>query len=449
METKESRMPWVEMKKVSKTFQLESGADLKVLDGVNLQVGENEVVALLGPSGSGKSTLLRIMSGLTPAGGGEALSRGKAISGINPDVALVFQSFALFPWETVYSNIAMALLPLRLQPFEIRSRVKKVIDLVGLEGFEEAYPRELSGGMKQRVGIARALVMERPLLFLDEPFSALDILTADTLRTEIVSIFQNKKTPTRSMVLVTHNIQEAVFMAGRILVMGSNPGHIRREVVNDLPYPRDDASPAFRRMVGQIHAMITEALIPDAPVAVPGPSVSGQPWMRSSGPKESPIESLPNVQIVEVIGLLEAVGDQGGQADVFELAHHTGREFGRTLYLVKAAELLELVETPKQRVVLTDLGRHFVEGDINVRKRMLHELFGSLRIVQMTANLLRKDQEFRLPIESLHERVQEWLPNENPYQIVDVLVSWGRFAEFFGYNDDTKEVYLDVGEELN
>lgn len=447
MEKQASQTPWIELKKISKNYRLESGAELKVLDGVALQVMQDEVVALLGPSGSGKSTLLRIMGGLTPASGGEALSRGAPIHGINPDVALVFQSFALFPWETVYSNIAMALLPLKLPPTEVRSRVKKVVDLVGLEGFEEAYPRELSGGMKQRVGIARALVMERPLLFLDEPFSALDVLTADTLRAEIVNIFRNNKTPTRSMVLVTHNIQEAVFMAGRILVMGANPGHIRRDVINDLPYPRDESSPSFRRMVSQIHAMITEALIPDAPLATPAAPVAGHPWTRAAQPKEAPIESLPNVQIVEVIGLLEAVADQGGQADVFELAHHTGREFGLTLYLVKAAELLELVDTPKQRVILTDLGRHFVEGDINVRKRMLHELFGSLRIVQMTANLLRKDEELRLPIEALHERVQEWLPNENPYQIVHVLVSWGRFAEYFGYNDDTKEVYLDLGEE--
>jgi NitT/TauT family transport system ATP-binding protein len=282
------------------------------------------------------------------------------------------------------------------------------------------------------------------VLFLDEPFSALDVLTADTLRTEMVKIFLDKKTSTRSMVLVTHNIQEAVFMAKRILVMGTNPGFIKREIFNDLSYPRDDQSPAFRRMVQDIHAFITEALMPDAPAAstaAPGSLAAKLP------PKEPPIETLPNVQIVEMIGLLEAIADQGGTADIFELAHQTGKEFGRTLYLVKAAELLELVDTPKQRVFLTDLGRHFVEGDINVRKRMLHELFGALRIVQMTTNLLKKDESYRLPIESLQERVAEWLPTENSLQVVEALVSWGRFAEYFGYNDDTKEVYLDLGQE--
>ena len=437
-----NQAPLIELNQVSKSFTLESGAEIKVLEGVNLAIQEDEVVALLGPSGSGKSTCLRIMSGLIEPTGGEVLARQKPLSGVNLEVSLVFQSFALFPWETVYQNIALALEPLSLAGSEVKVRVKKVIDMVGLEGFEEAYPRELSGGMKQRVGIARALVMERPILFLDEPFSALDVLTADTLRAEMVKIFLDKKTATRSMVLVTHNIHEAVFMAKRIMVMGIHPGHIRQQIVNDLPYPRDDQSPAFHRMVSRIHAMITETLMPDAPAA--SVEVSQQPKPAQKG---TPIETLPHVQIIEMIGLLEAIADQGGAADIFELAHDTGKDFGRTLYLVKGAELLDLVDTPKQNVLLTDIGRHFVSGDINVRKRMLHELFGALKIVQMTANLLRRDESLRLPIQEIIDQVGEWLPSENPHQVVDSLVSWGRFAEYFGYNDDTKEVYLDVGKE--
>jgi NitT/TauT family transport system ATP-binding protein len=435
----------IELKNVSKIFQLESGTDIKVLNEVNLAVYDDEVVALLGPSGSGKSTCLRIMSGLINATDGEVEARNQPLKGTNLDVALVFQSFALFPWETVYNNIELALRPLHLPPTEAKSRIKKAIDMVGLEGFEEAYPRELSGGMKQRVGIARAIVMERPIIFLDEPFSALDVLTADTLRSEIVKIFLDKKTATRSMVLVTHNIHEAVVMAKRILVMGSNPGHIRREFINDLPYPRDDSSLAFRKMVSEIYGLITEALMPDSPPVSTTPSV----LPTKQTPKEPPVETLPNIQITEMIGLLEVISDEGGAADIFELAHNTGKDFGKTLYLVKAAEILELVETPKQRVILTELGRHFVEGDINVRKRMLNELFGHLRIVQMTSNLLRRDETLRIPIEELTERVGEWLPNENPPQIVETLVLWGRFAEYFGYNDDTKEIYLDVGQETS
>ena len=442
-----TKSPLIELKNVSKIFRLDSGNDLKVLEGVNLSVGEDEIVALLGPSGSGKSTLLRIMSGLTVADQGEIFSRGKALGATNLDISLVFQSFALFPWETVYTNIAIALKPLRLPQADVRKRVKKAIDLVGLEGFEEAYPRELSGGMKQRVGVARALAMDRPVLFLDEPFSSLDILTADTLRTEIMRIFLDHKTATRSMVIVTHNIQEAVSMAKRILIMGVNPGHIRREIVNDLPYPRDDQSPAFRRMVQQIHALITEAIMPDAPTPQELAAAVARGSQQGSIYKEPPIEALPNVQITEMIGLIEAIADQGGHADIFELAQTTGKDFGRTLYLVKGAELLELVETPKQTVRLTELGRHFVAGDINVRKRMLHELFGALRVVQMTTNFLRKEETLRAPVEALTERVGEWLPNENPHHIVEALVSWGRFSEYFGYNDDTKEMYLDVGQE--
>jgi NitT/TauT family transport system ATP-binding protein len=435
--------PFVELKNISKNFTLESGNEIRVLKDINLSLEPDNLIAILGPSGSGKSTCLRVMCGLLKPDSGEVLTNGVPLSGTNFDVALVFQSFALFPWETVYRNIELALNPLELPEREARARVKKAIDLVGLEGFEEAYPRELAGGMKQRVGIARALVMERPILFLDEPFSSLDILTADTMRWEMVNIWQSKNTAVRTMVLVTHNIQEAVYMAKRILIMGPNPGHIRAELVNDLPYPRDENGPAFRRMVARIHELIAESVIPDAPAGSAAHATSIIPKVV----REPPIETIPNVQIAAVIGLVEAIADQGGTADIFELGPKIGKDYGSVLYMVKAAELLDLVDTPKQMVILTDLGRRFVDGDINQRKRVLHELFGALKIVQLTTNLLKTEDTLRIPIETLTERVGEWLPNENPDQIVDTLVSWGRFAEYFGYNDDTKEVYLDVGQE--
>jgi NitT/TauT family transport system ATP-binding protein len=430
--------PLIELRSVAKKFQLESGTELKVLEGVDLRLSDGDVVALLGPSGSGKSTCLRIMAGLIDATAGDTLSDGKSLEGINKDVALVFQSFALFPWVTVYDNIALALKPLNLNPGDIRKKVKHVIDLVGLEGFEEAYPRELSGGMKQRVGIARALVMERPILFLDEPFSALDVLTADTLRTEIIHIFQSGKTPTRSLLIVTHNIQEAVVMAKRILVMGVNPGHVRDEIVNDLPYPRDEDSVPFSRMVSRIHALIAESIMPEAQRAE---AVARAPV------RESALQILPNVQISEMIGLLESIHDEDGMADIFDLSQSIGKDFGQTLYLVKAAELLNLVDTPRHTVVLTSSGRLFVEGDINVRKEMLHELFSKLRIVQQVTELLKQSDTLRLHVEVIEQKVAEWLPNENPESVVAVLISWGRFSEVFGYNDDAKELYLDVGQE--
>jgi NitT/TauT family transport system ATP-binding protein len=237
---------------------------------------------------------------------------------------------------------------------------------------------------------------------------------------------------------VTHNIQEAVVIAKRILVMGVNPGHVRDEIVNDLPYPRDEDSVAFSRMVARIHALITETMMPDVPKT--------ETVVRAPV-KESALQILPDVQISEVIGLLESIHDEGGMADIFDLSQKIGKDFGQTLYLVKAAELLDLVDTPKQTVVLTDSGRLFVEGDINVRKGMLHSLFNDLRIVQQVSDLLKQSETLRLPVEVIEQKVAEWLPNENPRSVVSVLISWGRFSEVFGYNDDAKELYLDVGQE--
>ncbi len=427
---------FLELKDVSKTFTLESGRELKVLENINLSILENQVIALLGPSGSGKSTCLRIMCGLQGATSGAVFANGAPLSGINSDVSLVFQSFALFPWESIFRNIEIALHPLNLSKDEMYERVKRAIDIVGLEGFEEAYPRELSGGMKQRVGVARALAMQRPILFLDEPFSALDVLTADTLRDEIMKIFVSQKTKTRSMVVVTHNIQEAVLMADRILVMGSNPGHIRAEFTNKLPYPRNQDLPPFQDLVEKIHAVITETFMPDTPATQTG---------RAS--RQPRCEVLPDVQLIDVIGLVEAIHYDGGTADIFELAVEIGKDFGQTLYLVKAAELLNLVDTPRQDVVLTRLGRNFAIADVNERKKILHDNFAKLLITQQTTQLLKQSEIIRVPLEELTAKVHEWLPNEDSERIVNVLISWGRFAEYLGYNDNTKTVYLDVGQE--
>lgn len=428
----------LELRNVSKTFVLESGKALKVLESINISLLDGQVLALLGPSGSGKSTCLRIMCGLQDATEGEVFAHAQPLHGINSDVSMVFQSFALFPWETIKRNIEISLYPLNLERAEIDRRVRAAIDIVGLEGFEEAYPRELSGGMKQRVGVARALAMERPILFLDEPFSALDVLTADTLRDEIMKIFLSRKTKTRSMVVVTHNIQEAVIMADRILVMGSNPGHIRAEFMNTLPYPRVPDSAPFAELVTKIHGLITETYIPDA----------AQTVTSAGRPKAAMVEVLPDIQMTEIAGLVDAIAAEGGAVDVFVLANDIGKDFGHVLYLVKAAELLNLVDTPRQQVVLTREGQVFAKGDVNLRKRMTHDNFGRLMIVQRTTDLLKQSETVRIPIEELREKVGEWLPNENPDRVIDVLISWGRYAEYFGYNDNTKSIYLDVGQEV-
>lgn len=430
----------LELKNVSKTFRLESGRSLEVLNNINIRLEENQVLALLGPSGSGKSTCLRIMCGLQEANSGQVLSRGNPLEGINLDVSLVFQSFALFPWETIKKNIKIALYPLGLSQEEINQRVQNAIDIVGLEGFEEAYPRELSGGMKQRVGVARALAMERPILFLDEPFSALDVMTADTLRDEIMKIYIGGKTKTKSMMVVTHNIQEAVIMADRILVMGSNPGHIRADFQNRLPYPRILESAPFQDLVSKIHGTITETYIPDSTSI--GTSTPG----RTA--KQSPLEILPQVPLIDVVGLVEAIASDGGAVDVFELSTEVRRDFGQTLYLVKAAELLGLVDTPKQQVVLTRDGQLFMKAEINGRKKMLHDKFAELLIVKRTTELLKQSPTVRIPLTDLKEKISQWLPNEDPNKVAESLISWGRYSEYFGYNDDIKAIYLDVGQEI-
>lgn len=428
----------IELKEVSKSFTLESGRELKVLDRVSLALNDGEVLALLGPSGCGKSTCLRLMCGLHQPTSGDILVRDRVLEGINREVAMVFQAFALFPWESVYKNIALALEPLRLKDREMEERIRRAVDLVGLEGFEEAYPRELSGGMKQRVGLARAMAMERPVLFLDEPFSALDVLTSETLRQEILKIYAGGKTSIRSMLLVSHNIQEAVLMADRILVLGSNPGHIRQEFKNPMAYPRDEESAQFKDLVAKIHATITESYMPDVVEERPAPVQKDRPQRA---------EILPPVSIMEVTGLVEAIDADGGDVDLFGLVDELALEFGRTLYFVKAAELLNLVETPKQRVILTAEGRKFVAADINERKRMLNDAFGRLTIVQIATRLLQESGIARVPVTDLIARIQELLPNENAEKLVETLIAWGRFAEYFGYNDDTKTVYLDVGQD--
>jgi NitT/TauT family transport system ATP-binding protein len=426
--------PLIELKGVHQSFTLNSGQKIKVLNNIDMSLMTNEVLTLLGPSGSGKSTCLRIMSGLQIPTEGRALRNGGLLEGTNPDIAMVFQNFALLPWLKVSENVALGLEPLKLKAHEIADRVKRSIDLVGLEGFEEAYPRELSGGMKQRVGIARAIVMERPVLCLDEPFSALDVLTAEVLRKEVLNLWISKKTSIHSIVLVTHNILEAVSLGSRILVMGSNPGQIRLEIQNDLPYPRDEKSGTFKNLVDDIHDVITQAIIPDTPQWVP-------PALAASA-----IESLPPIPANEVIGLLEVVANQGGRVDAFALAHTLRRDSVQILLMAKAAELLDLVDTPKNGIVMTDLGKRFIQGDVNLRKKILHDQLGHLQIVKLLKQKLESEETFSIKKESASLLIQEWLPNESATQALDTLIQWTRYGELFGYNADTDTIYLDRGD---
>lgn len=413
-------------------FTLDNGRRLKALEDITLSVGEHEIVVLLGPSGSGKSTCLRILSGLIPVSSGLVQSQGQDISGPNQTVAMVFQNFALLPWLNIAQNIALGLQPMGLGKDESEARVKRVIGLVGLEGFEEAYPKELSGGMKQRVGFARALVMERPVLCLDEAFSALDVLTAESLRREVLNLWLAKKTRTTSILLVTHNIAEAVLMGGRILLMSSNPGSIQHEVINTLPYPRDEHSDLFKAQVDSIHDMFTKVIIPDI---VPGEAVKDT--------VSRPIEALPPIHLLELIGFIEALARVGARQDIFVLAKLLNRDALHVLAMAKGAELLDLLDTPHNWVVLTEKGLKFAHADIEVRKKMLHDELLALRLGELFCAFLEEGPDGTRTQDEAISMLHACLPNENPEEQFDTLVQWGRFGQLFAFNAATKKLTIE------
>jgi NitT/TauT family transport system ATP-binding protein len=413
--------------------QEETNTKLLVLDKVSLAIKPGEVLAILGPSGCGKSTLLRAMIGLLKPTSGSVLAHGQPLVGIHPGVSLVFQNFALFPWLSVRENIKVALNGLNLEPKVAADRVTRCIDVVGLEGFEEAFPKELSGGMKQRVGIARALARGPELLCMDEPFSALDVFTAESLRSEVYRLWSGgSKLPfsLKSVVMITHLIEEAVYLADRIVVMGARPGRIRTIIQNDVPHPREYSSPAFLRMVQRIHDVITKEQMPDVPEAKPAPTTPG------GLPEPAP---LPAVNLGHIFGLMEVVRDHGSMIDVFKLDSLTEYDFGHTIAVVKAGELLDFLDTPKNQVLLTDLGRMFLDADINGRKRIFHDQLMTLGTFQFVMQLLKESKGNQLSKEIIEEELAVRLTTEDVEKVFNTIVGWGRFAEIFQY-DATSEV---------
>jgi NitT/TauT family transport system ATP-binding protein len=419
-----------EVRHVSKSFDTD-GHTLLVLRDVSLAIQPGEVVAVLGPSGCGKSTLLRILTGLIPPSSGAVLCHGQPLVGLNPGAAIVFQSFALYPWLTVVENVRVGLHRKGLSPGQEAERVHHAIDLVGLEGFEEAYPKELSGGMKQRVGIARAFVGGPEILCMDEPFSALDVLTAESLRSEVYGLWSRGDLGLKSMLLITHLIDEAVFLADRIVILGANPGCVREIVANPLPHPREYRDPGFMALVDQIHGLITQIHLPDERPAVP-----------AVGPPRP--EPLPAAHIGEIVGLLEVVHDHGDRINVFDLAARLRLEIGRVILAANAAELLGLVDTPKQEVLLSATGREFVAGDANVRKRIFHRQLRQVSTFAFLIERLRAAPNLRLPAEIVQEELAMHLPNDPHQQLFDTVVGWGRYGELLGYDPATQMVYLDV-----
>jgi NitT/TauT family transport system ATP-binding protein len=395
-----------------------------VLDDVNLSLREGEIVGLLGRSGSGKSTLLRVISGLIEPSGGDVDWLGKPLTGPARGVAMVFQTFALFPWLTVLQNVEAGLEAQGVGARERRERALAAIDLIGLDGFENAYPRELSGGMRQRVGFARALVVDPTLLLMDEPFSALDVLTAETLRTDLLDLWTQGRMPIKSMLIVTHNIEEAVFMCDRILVLSSNPGRVVAEIKVPFGHPRNRLDPAFRRLVDEIYAKMTTRDAEDATK------------------KRLEVGSrLPDVSTNLMAGLIETVAaaPYRGRADMPEIARSLHLEVDDLFPIAEMLQLLGFADVHEGDVLLTPPARVFAELDTQARKTMFAEHL--LRHVPLAARIkkvLNERPGHRAPRVRFEQELEDVLPDVVAGETLDTVIDWGRYGEIFSYNDQTE-----------
>ncbi|MBO0736839.1 MAG: AAA-associated domain-containing protein [Alphaproteobacteria bacterium] len=412
---------------VSRGFERGSGG-VRVLDEVDLSLRVGEIVGLLGRSGSGKSTLLRIIAGLIRPSGGQVIYRGRPVNGPADGIAMVFQTFALFPWLTVLQNVEAGLEALGVSERESRRRALSAIDLIGLDGFESAYPRELSGGMRQRVGFARALVVEPTILLLDEPFSALDVLTAETIRTDLLDLWIERRLPTKSILLVTHNIEEAVFMCDRILLFSSNPGRVAAEIEVPFPHPRNRLDSAFRQMVDDIYAKMT---------ARPTIGVPGQLPKLQIGSR------LPPVSTNVIAGLIETVAapPYNGKADLPEIARTLQFEIDDLFPVVELLQYLGFAEITDGDIVLSAAARTFADLDTQARKTMFAErLLASVPLAQHIRHVLDERPGHQAPRVRFEQELEDYLSDSAAEETLDAIISWARYAEIFAY-DDVAEMF--------
>ena len=429
-----------ELCNITKTFSVAGGRELKVLDQIDLAIHEGELLALLGQSGSGKSTLLRCLTGLTAPTTGRVIAYERVLDGINPDAAIVFQTFALYPWLTVEQNVGVGLMSKKLlSRAEKEAAVDKAIDLIGLNNYHDAYPREISGGMRQRVGIARALVAEPKILCLDEAFSALDVLTAENLRNEVVTLWKEQATSLKSIFMVTHNIEEAVEMATRICVLFPHPGRLGLVMENNLAYPRNPHDAEFEKLVNVIHETIRMQALPDLPPE-PAP-VSGRPISRA----RARLESIPTVPVARVLGLLSILQDHPELDNIYDIANEIGKEYSETITLLKAAEILEFVDTPKDEVRFTELGKKFINADSDTRKQIFAEQVRKLRLFHIILAYLEIQEE--IDRETVMKDIAAALPYENPEKILETMIAWGRYAGLMDYDTNTEMVIRPEKEE--
>jgi NitT/TauT family transport system ATP-binding protein len=419
---------------VVRSFPRPAGGELLVLDGVNLKLGDCEIVGLLGRSGSGKSTLLRIISGLSQPTRGSVSYLGQPVDGPARGIAMVFQSFALFPWLTVLENVQLGLEALGLPPKEIRARSLSAIDLIGLDGYESAYPRELSGGMRQRVGFARALVVHPNILLMDEPFSALDVLTAENLRTDFLDLWQEGQLPIKGVILVTHNIEEAVLMCDRVLLFSTNPGKIVTEIKIDLRQPRDRQDPAFISVVDRIYAEMTAKRAEQAA------------QRRERFPGMGIGMHLPPISSNLISGLIEAVAatPYNGKADLPDLTYDLQLEVDELFPVAETLQMLRLAEFEGGDIKLTHMGKLFAEKDLNGRKEIFSRaLMSYVPLAAHIRRILDERGSHAAPKSRFLDELEDYMTPDAAEETLRAVVGWGRFGELFAYHDETSTFSLD------
>jgi len=427
--------PIIEARKLEKFYPQPGGGRVQVIAATDLAVYPGQIIALLGPSGCGKSTLLRMLTGLAPASAGSVYWHGQPVRGETPNVSIVFQSFALFPWLTVIENVEAPLEARGMPPIERHKRALRIIDAVGLDGFETAYPKELSGGMKQRVGVARALVVEPEVLFMDEPFSALDVLTAETLRGELLELWLDHKIPTRAIFIVTHNIEEAVVLGDRIIVLGRNPAHIHADFMVDIPHPRDRKAARFVELVDAIYRVLTQ---PDhkgevVPARVYAPGATGRPKAIM----------LPHTRPGGMAGLLEILVDQGGRADLRRLAEELSLEVDALLPTVDTAVLLGLLRIEEGNAVITPDGQALAQADIQARKAIFRKAaLANVPLLRQMEQALKAKSNRTLSEEFFRDLLDEHFSEEESRRQLETAIQWGRYAEIFDYDAATGKLTL-------
>jgi len=426
-----SEAPIIEARHIEKRFQRPDGDFIQVIAPTSLSIEPGIIVALLGPSGSGKSTLLRILTGLAPPSAGEVLWHDKPVAEARPNVAIVFQSFALFPWLTVLENVEVPLQARAMDHPERHRRALQSLASVGLSGFEHAYPKELSGGMKQRVGFARALAVEPEILFMDEPFSALDVLTAENLRGELLELWTGRKIPTRSIFLVTHNIEEAVLLADRIIVLGRNPAKIRADFRVPLAQPRERNSAEFLMYVDYIYKLMTQ------PELAAGPPTAGRE-------AKAPYQMLPHARRGTIAGLLELLDDRGGQDDLFRVADELHMEVDDLLPIVEAAVLLGFAKSDKGDVEITPEGKAFAQADIATRKHLFREAaLAHVTLLQQMNSALSSKSDHTMSLDFFRDLLREHFSDAEAQRQIETALNWGRYADLFTYHADTGKLSRD------